>query len=127
MSIEVIGTLKIKKKYYDIFWTRQFLFTKFPPSSMDDFIDFLAHEKLTNHLKIWHLHSRTMLQNFRKIDSGDFKLLPVVSLNDPTDKNAFGQFGWFSRVGSHIISHHFFHDMKVFGVILGYSMLSSYF
>ncbi len=40
-----------------------------------------------------------MSLNCRKIGSGDFELLPFLSLNDPTDKNAFGQFGWFSRVG----------------------------
>ncbi len=67
---------------------------KFPPSSIDDFIIvFSAHEKLTDHIKSWHLHSRAMSQNFRKINSGDFELLPFVFLNDPTDKNAFGQFG----------------------------------
>ncbi len=42
-----------------------------------------------------------MSQNFRK-GSDDFDLLPFFSSNDPTDKNAFGQFGWFSCVGSHI-------------------------
>ncbi len=41
-----------------------------------------------------------MSQNFKKIDSGVFELLPSLSLNDPTDKNAFGQCGWFSRVVS---------------------------
>ncbi len=46
-----------------------------------------------------------MSQNFRKINSGDFKLLPFFSLSDPTDKNAFGQFGWFSRVWSHLINY----------------------
>ncbi len=61
------------------------------------------HEELTDHIKSWHLHLRTMSQNFRKIGSGLFKLLPFLSLNDPTDKNAFGQFGYFSRVGSHLI------------------------
>ncbi len=40
-----------KKKCYDIFWTHQFLFMKFSPSSLDDLIDFFAHEKLTNHIK----------------------------------------------------------------------------
>ncbi len=45
-----------------------------------------------------------MSQNFRELCSGDFELLPFLSLNDPTDENAFGQFGWFSRVGSHIAS-----------------------
>ncbi len=99
----MISTLKIKrKKYYDIFWTHQFLFTKFPSSSLDDLIDFLEHEKLTDHIKSWHLHSRTVLQNFRKMGSSDFVLLPFPSSHDPTDKNAFGRFGWFSRVGSHI-------------------------
>ncbi len=87
-----------KRKYYDIFWSHQFLFTTFPQSSLDDIIDFLAHEKLTDQVKIWHLHSRTMLQNFRKISSGDFKLSPFLSLNDSTDKNAFGQFGWIKNV-----------------------------
>ncbi len=43
-----------------------------------------------------------MSQNLRKISLGDFELLPFLSLNDPTDKNAFGQFGRFSRIGSHI-------------------------
>ncbi len=42
-----------KRKYYDIFWTHQFLFMKFPLSSLDDLIDFLAHEKLTDHIKSW--------------------------------------------------------------------------
>ncbi len=78
---------------------------KFPPSLLDDLIDFLVHEKVTDHTKSWHLHSRTMLQNFRKISSGDFEILPFLSLNDPTDKNAFGQFGWFSRIGSHFYTY----------------------
>ncbi len=43
-----------------------------------------------------------MSQNFRKFGSGDFELLPFFSSNDPTDENAFGQFGWFSGVGSQI-------------------------
>ncbi len=67
---------------------------KFPTSSLDDLIDFLAYEKLTDHIKSW--------QNFRKFCSGYFELLPFLSSNDPTDKNAFGQFGWFSRVRSHM-------------------------
>ncbi len=53
-----------KRKYYDIFWTNQFLFMKFQPSSPDDLIDFFAHGKLTDHIKSWHLHSQTMSQNF---------------------------------------------------------------
>ncbi len=77
---------------------------KFPPSSVDDLIDFLEHEKLTDHIKSWHLHSRLMSQNFKKTGSADFELFPFLSLNDPTDKNAFGPFGWFSRIGSHIVS-----------------------
>ncbi len=77
---------------------------KFPPSSLEDLIDFFAHEKLTDHIKSWHLHSRTMSQNFRKFGSSDFGLLPFFSLNDPTDKNALRQFGWFSRVGLHILT-----------------------
>ncbi len=40
---------------------------------------------------------------FQEIQSGDFELLPLFSSNNPTDKNAFGQFGWFSRVRSQII------------------------
>ncbi len=44
-----------------------------------------------------------MSQNFRKIGSGDFELLPFLYLNDPTDKNAFGQFGWFSVIGAHVV------------------------
>ncbi len=76
---------------------------KFPPSSTDDLIDFFAHEKLTDHIKSWHLQLRTMSQNFRKFGSGDFELLPFFSSNDPTDK--FGQFGWFSRVGSHFSNY----------------------
>ncbi len=74
----------------------------FPPSSLDDLIDFFAHEKLSDRIKSWHLHSRTISQNFRKFGSGDFELLPFFSSDDPTDKNAFGQFGWFSREGSQI-------------------------
>ncbi len=38
-----------------------------------------------------------MSQNFRKFGSGDFELLPFFSSNEPTDKTAFGQFGWFSQ------------------------------
>ncbi len=90
-----------KSKYYNIFWTHQFLFTKFPTPSLDDLIDFLRHEKLTDHIKSWHLHSQTISQNLRKIGFGNFDL-PFLSLNDLTNKNAFGQFGWFNRVGSHI-------------------------
>ncbi len=76
---------------------------KFPPSSIVDLIDFFVHENWTDHVKSWHLHSRIMSKNFRKFGSGDFELLlPFFSSNDPTDKNVFGQFGWFSRVGSHI-------------------------
>ncbi len=66
---------------------------KFSPSSLDNLIDFLVHEKLIDLVKRWHLHSQTMSQNFRKIGSGNFELLPFLSLNDPTNKNAFGQFG----------------------------------
>ncbi len=44
-----------KRKYYDIFWKNQFLFMKFPPSSLGDLTDFFAHEKLTYHIKSWHL------------------------------------------------------------------------
>ncbi len=72
---------------------------KFPPSSLDYLIVFSAHEKLTDHIKSWYLHLGTILQNFRKIGSGVLELLPFLSLNDPIDKNAFGQFGWFSRNG----------------------------
>ncbi len=78
---------------------------KFPQSSLDDLFDFLAHEKLTHHIKSWRLHSRTLSQNFRRFGSGDFELLPFLSLNDPTDKNAFEQFDWFFHVGSHIDIH----------------------
>ncbi len=88
-----------KRKYYDIFLTRQFLFTKFPPSSPDDLIDFLADEKLTDDIKNWHLYSRTMSQNGK---SGKVSLSYDLSLNNSTDKNVFGQFGWFSRIGSHM-------------------------
>ncbi len=61
----MISTLKIKRKesITIIFWTQQFLFMKFPPSSLDDLIGFFSHEKLTDHIKSWHLHSRTMSQN----------------------------------------------------------------
>ncbi len=31
---------------------------KFPPFSLDDLIDFFLHEKLTDHIKSWHLHSQ---------------------------------------------------------------------
>ncbi len=62
-----------KRKYYDISRTHQFLFMKFPPFLLDDLIDFYAHEKLTDHIKSWHLHSRTMTQNLRKFGSGDFE------------------------------------------------------
>ncbi len=78
-----------KERKYDIFCTHQFLFTKSPPSSLDDLIDFLVNEKLTDHIESWHLHSPTMSQNFRKIGSDDFGLLPFLSLNDPIDINAF--------------------------------------
>ncbi len=74
---------------------------KYPPSSPDDLIDFFVNEKLTDHIKSWHLHSRTMSQNFRKFGSSDFELLSFFSSNDSTDENAFGQFSWFSPVGSH--------------------------
>ncbi len=60
------------------------------------------YEKLDDHIKSWHLHSRTMSQNFRKINSGCFELLPSLFLNDPTDKNAFEQFGWFCHIESHM-------------------------
>ncbi len=80
---------------------------KFPPPSIDDLINFFVHEKLTDLIKSWHLHSRNMSQNFRKFGSGDFELLPFFPSNDPTDKNVFGQFGWFSRVGSHIFNSNF--------------------
>ncbi len=89
-----------KRKYCDIFWTHQFLFMKFPPSSLDDFIVFSAREKLIDHITSWHLHSHTMSQTFREISSDVFELLSFLSLNDPTDTNAFGQFSWFSRIGS---------------------------
>ncbi len=75
---------------------------KFLLSSLGDLIDFFAHEKLTDHIKSLHLQSRIMSQSLRKFGSGDFELLPFFSSNDSTDKNAFGQFGWFSRVGSHM-------------------------
>ncbi len=78
---------------------------KFPPSPLDDLIDSFAHEKLTDHIKSWHSHSQTMSQNFRKFGSGDFELLLFFSSNEPTDKNAFGQFGWFSCVGSHFLGN----------------------
>ncbi len=65
-------------------------------------IVFSAHEKLIDRIKSWHLHSSAMSQNFREISSDVLELLPFFSLNDPTDKNAFGQFGWFSSVG-HIL------------------------
>ncbi len=42
---------QMKRKYYDIFWTHQFLFMKLSPFSLDDLIDFLAHKKLTDHIK----------------------------------------------------------------------------
>ncbi len=83
MSTEVISTLKIqkkKRKYYDIFWTYQFLFMKFPPSSLGNLIIFLAHEKLIDHIKSWYLHSQIKLQNFRKTSSGNFELFNLSSL-----------------------------------------------
>ncbi len=76
---------------------------KFPSFLLNDVIVFSAHEKLIDHIKSWHLHSQTMSQHFREIGSSFLELLPFFSLNDPTDKNAFGQFGWFSRSGSHMI------------------------
>ncbi len=89
------------KKYYSIFWIHQFLFMTFPPFSLDDLmIVFSAHEKLTDHVKSWHLHSQTMSQNFKKIGSSVLELLPFFSSNDPADNNAFGQFRWFSHIGS---------------------------
>ncbi len=62
---------------------------KFPPSSLDDLIVFSLHEKLTDLIKSWHLHSRTMSQNFKEIGSGDFEILSFLFLNDPTDKIGF--------------------------------------
>ncbi len=90
------------KKYYGIFWIQQFLFAKFPPSALDDLIVFSRLEKLTDHIRRWHLHLRTMPQNFRKISSGILELLHFLSLNNPTDRNAFRHFGWFSRTRSHV-------------------------
>ncbi len=101
-SNQYIENQREKRRINDIFWIYQFFFTKFPPFSLDDLIVISVHEKLTDHIKSWHLHLQTMPQNFRKIASSILGLLPFLSLNDPIHKNAFGQFGWFSYVESHI-------------------------
>ncbi len=74
-----------KRKYYNIFWTHQFLFMKFPSSSLDDLIDFLAQEKLTDHIKSWHC----IREQCHKISGKSVQAI-LSSLNDPTDKTAFG-------------------------------------
>ncbi len=56
---------------------------KFPPLSLDDLIVLSPYEKLTDHIKSWHLHSQIMSQNFKKIGSAVLELLPFFSFNDP--------------------------------------------
>ncbi len=46
--------------------------------------------------------SKNLAKDGTMARKGCFTLLPFLSSHDPTDKNAFGQFGWFSCVGSHI-------------------------
>ncbi len=52
-------------------------------------------------MKSWHLNTITS-RKFRKIGSHLLQLLHFLTLNRPTDKNAFVQFGGFPPVRSHI-------------------------